>query len=93
MNTEEFAKKYPEMAKWDKVHSEAQAILFFHEWLSSKKHQLAYYPPNMKHLYPVTQTWDNLVYEYFEIDPNKLERERRDLLNNPLRPNDDLQPK
>lgn len=81
MNKEEFNKKYPEMAKWDKAHNEAQAILSFHEWLSSKRFQLAYYPPDREHLYPINQTWDNLVYEYFEIDPTKLEHERRDLLN------------
>ena len=81
MNTEEFNKKYPEMAKWDKAHSEALAILNFHEWLSSKEYQLAYYPPKMECLYPVTQTWDDLVYEYFDIDSGKLELERRDLLN------------
>ena len=60
--------KYPECDKWAKVHSDAVAILGFLEWKDARE-------PKGMHI-----SYQDLVYEYFEIDPKKLEEERRAML-------------
>lgn len=35
----------------------------------------------LEHPYPFSSSIENLLYRYFEIDPDKLEQERRELLN------------
>lgn len=36
----------------------------------------------LEHPYPIGTTFENLLYQYFEIDPSKLEQERREILEN-----------
>lgn len=60
---------YPECEKWAKVHSDASAILQFMEWRDYRMHGNGPVP-----------TTEMLVYEYFNIDPKKLEAERRAML-------------
>lgn len=59
-----------EIDKWANVHEEAKAILNFWDWAEERK----------------PQPWDStngilqIVYEYFDIDPDELEKERTALL-------------
>lgn len=34
----------------------------------------------LEHPYPIGQSIENILYRYFEVDPNKLDREIRDFL-------------
>jgi len=36
----------------------------------------------LEHPYPIGTNFENLLYEYFKIDPSKLEQERREILEN-----------
>ena len=59
---------YPECDKWAKVHNDAVSILGFLEWKDARE-------PREIHI-----SYQDLVYEYFEIDPKKLEEERQAML-------------
>jgi hypothetical protein len=54
--------------KWGKVHQDASAILQFLDWMDARE-------PKEMHI-----SYQDLVYEYFEIDANKLEAERSAML-------------
>jgi len=83
---------YPECEKLNERTKEWNAILPFMEWLTDKKIWLAhtitkreYYGEDyedelMETMVPIPQSLVGLLYEYFEVDPNKLESERRALL-------------
>ncbi len=61
------ATKYPETEKWAKAHDGGgRSILQFLEWLCENEEAM-----NMM----TTHTHEELLYKYFEIDGNKLERE------------------
>ena len=62
--------KYPEHIKLDEVKEQSQVCGEFYEWLE-KKHIIR--PRNSK---PI----ERLLAEFFEIDLDKLEREKRDML-------------
>jgi len=84
---------YPECDKLNERTQEWDAIYPFMEWLLEKKIWLAqtitkreYYGEDyedepMAAMVPILQSLDNILYEYFDVDPNKLERERRELLS------------
>ena len=88
---------HPECDKLGKRLSEWNAIYPFIEWLQGKKIWLAhtitkreYYGESefwdhkdepMDTMVPIPQSLDNLLYEYFDVDPAELERERRELLS------------
>uniref|UniRef100_A0A6M3X6A3 Uncharacterized protein n=1 Tax=viral metagenome TaxID=1070528 RepID=A0A6M3X6A3_9ZZZZ len=82
----------PECDKLGKRLAEWNAIYPFMEWLQEKKIWLAhtitkreyygacYEDEPMDTMVPIPQNLENLLYEYFEVDPAELERERRALL-------------
>jgi len=84
---------YPECDKLSSRTAEWDAIYPFIEWLLEKKIWLAqtitkreyygegYEDEPMDTMVPILQSLDNILYEYFDVDPNKLERERRELLS------------
>lgn len=63
---------YPECEKWAKVHDDAVTIINFTEWVENNYGEMDEY------LRPKTE---QLLYEYFEIDPKKLEAERSAMLD------------
>jgi hypothetical protein len=83
----------PECDKLNDRRDEWNAIYPFIEWLQEKKIWLAhritkrefygeeYEDAPMDALVSIPQTLENLLYEYFEVDPAKLEQERRELLS------------
>lgn len=84
---------YPECDKLKDRVDEWNAIYPFMEWLREKKICLAhtiskreYYGEDYKDelmstMVPILQNLESLLYEYFEVDPSELERERRTLLS------------
>ena len=44
------------------------------------EHEWGYKDEPMDTMVPIPQKLDNLLYEYFDVDPAELERERRALL-------------
>ena len=81
------ANKYPECAKLGAVHDQLQIIRGFMEWLSSEKRLgLAGYD-EYDRLQWATKNTDQLLMEFYDIDPKKLEEERRAMLEECRRAN------
>ncbi len=84
---------YPECDKMNERTDEWNAIYPFMEWLQEKKIRLAhtitkreYYGEDyedepMETMVPISQSLENLLYEYFDVDLAELERERREILD------------
>lgn len=69
---------YPECEKWTKVHDESCHIRNFLDWLDSQEIILCKAEETTTddfHI-PIAERTDNMLYRYFEIDSNKLEKER-----------------
>lgn len=83
----------PECDKLNDRRDEWNAIYPFMEWLQEKKIWLActitrrefygedYADEPMDTMVPVSRSTESLLYEYFDVDPAELERERRNLLS------------
>ena len=76
--------EYPEAEKWTGWYDGFVSISGFMEWLSYEKGmQLAQHiKQECYKLYPITERLINLYYEYAGIDGDKLEAERRAMLDN-----------
>jgi hypothetical protein len=77
-------KKYPECDKMIAVSKESQAIGNFLEWLGEQGILLAEYGTERYHrdqLMPKHISIEKLLAEYFEIDLDKVETERRAMLD------------
>lgn len=70
--------KTPECDKWSKVVEDAKTIEEFMDFLSSKGYIICL--SNEHGYFPKMVSNRQIVYDYFEIDSDKLERERRGLL-------------
>ncbi len=68
-----------ELDKWGSVHDDFVTITEFLAFLSSKGVSLCSVVDEIEQFQPVVG-YQNLLYEYFNIDKNKLEKERRKLL-------------
>ena len=71
--------------KLSKRSEEWNHIYPFLEWLQEQGIVLAKYEPDefssiYPNLQPISESIQDLLYKYFEIDPIKLEEERRELL-------------
>ncbi len=73
--------EYPEHARLLKVKDESQACSEFLEWLSSEKgfHLAKSIPGRARPSY-VSYSIQDLLAEFFEIDQDKLEAEKREML-------------
>lgn len=83
---------HPECDKLGKRLDEWNAIFPFMEWLREQKIWLAhtitkreYYGDDysdelMETMVSIPQSLEDLLYDYFDVDPAELERERRELL-------------
>ena len=75
--------KYPDCPETDKlvaIAKDSQKIGSFLEWLQENDFVIAYYGRN-DILYQHRQTTNDLLAEYFKIDLDKVETERRAILN------------
>lgn len=77
-----------EIEKWFKVHNNAKSLLEFSDWLSQKGYFLAHNVDygvdegactgiyGERKINNVPEKWDALIYQFFEIDHNRLDDER-----------------
>lgn len=70
--------KTPECDRWGKVVDDAKTIEEFMDFLSSKGYIICL--SNEYGYFPKMVSNRQIVYDYFEIDSDKLEKERRELL-------------
>jgi hypothetical protein len=68
----------PECEKLLKIHPKSQTLGFFLEWLQHK-YVFANWGKNDR-LYPENISIEKLLAEYFEIDLDKVDKEREQLL-------------
>ena len=75
--------KTPELDKIQKCHEKSQAIGEFLEWLetTSEPIYLCYLDYDNDDYYPVDQSRQIILEEYFEIDGKKAEKERQSLFD------------
>lgn len=74
---------YPECDKLARVAGERDTIMEFLDWLGTKGYWIGEYRQEYfggEMLIPITGTTDALTLEHLEIDPVKLENERRAML-------------
>jgi len=76
----------PECEKLHAVKDKSQAIGEFLDWLKNEKHyfiaeRVVDFIHEDSDLMPVWTSIEELLAEYFEIDLNKVEQEKRQLLN------------
>lgn len=75
--------EYPEHAKLMGISDLSQAIGDFLEWASAEKHLvLCEYSEEEKHFFPEGGPVQNLLAAFFDIDQDKLEAEKRQMLDN-----------
>lgn len=76
--------QYTECEKMQKVQKESQIIGEFLEWLGSEKEysicKFCEYENREGSYYPVQLDKEQLLAEFFEVDLNKVEEERRAIL-------------
>lgn len=72
----------PELDRLAALAVEQACLQEFFEWLSSKRYEVCGWVDGHRFPQPLLQKPDDLIYEYLGIDPMKLERERRWLLEN-----------
>ena len=80
--------------KLAQYRNEWDAIMMFIEWLQQNHMCIGVWRTKkqatnekgevkehlLEHPYPYGQTIENLLYQYFDVNPEKLERERREIL-------------
>jgi len=71
--------KYPECEKLAAVHEKSQTIGAFLEWLETKDISLMLWCPGDNFRRP-HMSIEKMLAEFFEIDLNKVEEERRAML-------------
>lgn len=68
-----------ELEKWSKVHESARAINEFFDYLNENKLLVGGITDNGMFLVP-NKTRDEMIFECYNINANKLEQERREIL-------------
>lgn len=71
---------YPQHEKLNAVKDQSQTIGDFLEWLNEKDFVVAKFDARNCMLYPEYLSMDRILAEYFEIDLNALESEKRAML-------------
>jgi hypothetical protein len=72
---------YPECEKWAAVQPQVRAIQAFTEWLEIEKHYELARRGEEGQLTTIRDRVEDLLYQHFEIDPRKLDDERRAMLD------------
>mgnify|MGYP001566530051 CR=1 FL=1 len=73
--------KYPECKKMRSVKEQSQTIGEFLDYLSGESIVLAHYERSSDKLVPIYQSIENLLADYFDIDLDKVEEEKRQMLD------------
>ena len=74
--------EYPEHEKLKLIQDQSRAVGDFLEWCGGEDLVLAEYDEDGTRLFPVHTSISDLLARHFEIDQNKLEREKRHMLEN-----------
>lgn len=78
---DELDEMYPEHRKLTKIADKSQAIGEFMDWLGQEKgYTLAKWSERENELVPQNRPIRYLLAEYFDIDENKIEAEKRQML-------------
>jgi len=75
---------YPEHEKLKKIQKQSQTIGTFLDWLQNERKptlQLCQVDTEVEHYYPTHVGIQDLLSEYFKIDLVKLEKEKREILD------------
>lgn len=82
MNTSD-REKYPELAKMEDARPSSQVIGEFLDWLSDKGLTICAFHPTVRNgiYHPTHKSIEQTLADYFEIDLNKIENERRQILD------------
>jgi hypothetical protein len=73
---------YPEHAKLSVIRDESQKCGEFLEWLEHEKgYTLHHYVEGSEHAYPVYESTQSLLAEFFGIDHKKLSAEKDAIIN------------
>ena len=73
---------YPEHDKLSAIKDQSQACGEFLEWLGSQGILLCSIPPDYDHTWlPIHRNVQDLLAEFFEIDLDKIEVEKRQMLD------------
>ncbi len=73
--------QYPECEKWAKLLDEGgKAIINFITWLGEQNYEIAKYNDESGELNFITKTSEQLLQEYGDVDPKKLEEERQKMI-------------
>lgn len=70
-----------ELKKIEKVKDKSQCIGEFLEWLFENRYFIACYAPDGTELITVHKSTDKWLADYFQIDLNKVEKEKRAILD------------
>jgi hypothetical protein len=70
-----------ELDKMHKVHPQSQAVGEFLEWLQEENLALCRYDKATRQYYPNCTSVEDLLAKHFGIDLDKVERERRAILD------------
>jgi hypothetical protein len=73
--------QYPEHQKMKAVKEQSQTIGEFLDWLFSKGTVLAHYQGRLDELMPRNMNIENLLATYFEIDLDKIEEEKQQMID------------
>jgi hypothetical protein len=74
------AEEYPEHEKLKALGGANQTVGDFIEWLGENRIELAQWNDAGTYCLPIHKSRDDLLAEFFEIDRNKLEAEKRAML-------------
>jgi hypothetical protein len=74
------AEQYPEHEKLKGLGGANQIVGDFIEWLAERRIELAEWNPSGTYCMPIHRSRDDLLAEFFEIDRDKLEAEKRAML-------------
>lgn len=72
--------QYPEHEKLEKISDKSQACGEFLDWLSSEGISLCSWHERDEQYYQDPRTITDLLADYFDIDLDKIENEKRDML-------------
>ena len=85
MTTESEVTTYPELERLTELGKSGRTMVIqdFLDWITGKGWEIAEYDSDeySEHLNPIMRSHEAIMYEFFDIDPVKIDQERRVLIN------------
>jgi hypothetical protein len=73
--------KYPEHTKLKAIQPQSQKVGEFLEWLQTQSWEITKYSRNGEEYLPIYLSTEEILAKFFEIDLNKIETEKRAMLD------------